>query len=95
LKEDKSMKKMKITLGDLPPEYREFAEIVGFKAFMRLVDTYGGGSPVYIPKLSEVIRNRRNQEIIKGFTGENYLELAKAHGLSVMSVRRILKKHQG
>jgi Mor family transcriptional regulator len=86
--------KKQLTIEELPPEYRALAEVAGIDAFLRLVDTYGGCRPLYIPKLSEVKRNRRNQKIVEGFTGKNYTELAKEHDLSEMSIRRIIKSQQ-
>ena len=85
--------KRPMAIEDIPPEYRDFAELTGLDVFLRLVDTYGGSRPIYIPKLAEVERNQRNREILEGFTGRNYSELAKKHGLTEVSIRRILKSN--
>ncbi len=40
-------------------------------------------------------RQRRDDEIIAAFTGRNYDDLARLHGVSSRTVRRIIERHRG
>ncbi|MCL1807964.1 MAG: hypothetical protein FWG31_09725 [Oscillospiraceae bacterium] len=68
--------------------------MIGITAYCKLVETYGGGPPIYIPRLAEVEREQRDESIHKEFTGRNYKELAKKYRLTEMSIKRILKKER-
>ena len=75
----------------LSGEQRELAEIIGIDAYRKLVMNYRGTN-LYIPKWESILKEVRNKEIRKSFTGSNYLELARKYELSEMPIRRIIKK---
>ena len=60
----------------LTEDDRQLSGIVGTEAFLRLIDTYGGGN-VYIPKNDRFERYARNKAIVAEFDGYNFRELAQ------------------
>ena len=77
-------------MSDIPKEYREFAEVIGLDAFIRLV-RYMGGCLVYVPLESCVTRAVRNRLIRKAFNGD-YKAVAKTYRMSEGHIRRIIDK---
>lgn len=50
-----------------------------------------GGAPVYVSKRGgKLALQARNDRIRAGFTGDNYADLAREHGLHPRQVRRIV-----
>lgn len=78
-----------ITLNDLRGEQKELASVIGIKAYITLVNTYGGTS-IYIAKADKIRNIKRDTEIAKKFNGYNYVSLAKEYGLSDRTVRDII-----
>ena len=62
----------------LTEDDRQLIGIVGTEAFLRLIDTYGGG-------------NARNKAIVAEFDGYNFRELAQKYHLTEMQIRVIVK----
>jgi len=51
-----------------------------------------GGEPRYFPLLATAQRPRRDRDICREFTGNNYRELAKKHGLTEIRIRQIVAR---
>lgn len=68
----------------LTEDDRQLIGIVGTEAFLRLIDTYGGGN-VYIPKNDRFERYARNKAIVAEFDGYNFRELAQKYHLTEMN----------
>ncbi|MFA5105236.1 MAG: Mor transcription activator family protein [Candidatus Margulisiibacteriota bacterium] len=83
-----------ITVKELPENLKELSEVIGVEALLKLVDSFGGES-IYINKRETVDRWSRNCRIRSEFTGANYRELARLHGLTVAMIRNIVdNKHK-
>lgn len=67
-------------------------ELIGEENFFKICQVYGGGS-VYIPTYSSVVRDKRNEDIVKRYNGFNVKRLASEYRLSENHVRRILKEY--
>ncbi len=80
-----------ISIDDLPTAQREIAELIGLEAYLKLVVTYGGMRPLYIPKFTEIKREIRNRELCKKFDGYNFQELAREYELTEVMVREIVR----
>lgn len=79
-----------INVGDFPDNYQEFTEIVGMEKALELSKRFGGTAQ-YIPKLDDIHRKLRNNNIRGEFTGNNIPELSIKYGLTEVQVRTILK----
>lgn len=67
----------------------DIVEIIGMKAFINLINEYGG-TTVYFPKSEAIAVKARDRIICEEFNGENYSELAKRHNLSEAWIRKII-----
>ncbi len=81
---------MLIKLNEIPDNFHAMIEVIGIENFLEISKLYGGIN-MYIPIYSSLIRQARNRDIIGKYNGVNVNELAIKHGISVVSVRRILK----
>ncbi len=81
---------MLIKLNDIPDNFHAMVEVIGIEKFLEISKFYGGMN-MYIPIYSSLIREARNREIIEKYNGVNVNELAIKYGISVVSVRRIIK----
>lgn len=81
---------MLIRLDDIPDSFHAMVEVIGVEKFLEIAKLYGGMS-MYIPIYSSIIREARNRDIIDKYNGVNVNELAIKYGISVVSVRRIIK----
>lgn len=81
---------MLIKLDDIPDNFHAMVEVIGIEKFLEISKLYGGIN-IYIPIYSSLIRVGRNREIIDKYNGLNVNELAVKYGISVISVRRIIK----
>ncbi len=70
---------------DLPEGSRDLVDVFGIDIVMELID-YSGGSCIYLPSKSAVIKNARNRIIKEDFNGGNYKELASRYGISDIQV---------
>lgn len=78
-----------IKYEDLPKEQQEFADIIGFEPYIKLVKNYGGGS-IYIPGVKTIENIYKKRQIKAEFNGFNYKELAQKYHLSTTWIREIL-----
>ena len=78
-----------IKMEDLPPEFRGIADEIGLSPALRLVELRGGDG-IYVPKADKICRAARDRAIRSEFNGNNYRELAKKHGLTVVWIRAIV-----
>lgn len=81
-----------IKIDDLPPDFREIAEVIGLEAALLLVSVRGGEA-VYIPKGDKVARLARNRAILAEFDGANHRALARKYDLTVVMIRNIVNDH--
>ena len=79
-----------IKVEDVPDGSRDLVEIFGMDTFMELVD-YCGGSNVYIPSKSAIVKKARIRVIKEEFDGGNFRELSCKFGISDIQVRKIVK----
>lgn len=56
----------------------------------KLVRDHWGGQSIYVPFGLALKTQHRDLKIYAAFTGENYKELARKHGVSEMRVRQIV-----
>ncbi|MCH5193145.1 MAG: DNA-binding protein [Oscillospiraceae bacterium] len=80
-----------MTIDDLDAEQRALAECIGMDAYKNLLENYAG-SCIYVRTPDRVTNRIRNECIREKFNGYNYTELAKEFDLSVVTIRRILRK---
>jgi Mor family transcriptional regulator len=85
-------KELGLTFEDLPEVYQSVADIVGMENTMKLARTFGGAA-LYFPRIQCVLREKRDQAILREFNGANHRELARRHGLSEQRIRMILREH--
>lgn len=81
----------KVKYGDLTPEQRELADLLGLDTFLKLVEQCGGTN-LYIPKAETIGRAARNAMIQAEFTGYNVKALAAKYRLSEVQIRSIVAK---
>lgn len=81
---------MLIKLDDIPVSFHAMVEVIGIEKFLEISKLYGGIN-IYIPIYSSLIREARNRAIIEKYNGVNVNELAIKYGISVVSIRRIIK----
>lgn len=79
------------TLAEALSLGREDAEYAGYLVMRRLAE-HLGGSQVYVPKLDRIARHERDVAIWRAFDGQNHAALARAHGVSVIHLYRIVAR---
>ena len=62
-----------LKLEDLDGSARELAEAIGMEGFIRLVDTYGGTSNLYVPVAEQLVRPVRDELIRQGIQWAQYI----------------------
>lgn len=70
----------------------QIAQEIGMENLLKLSDMFGGDH-FYIPKKDSILRPVRNEQICLEFDGTNHLELAKKYGVSVNTIRDILRRN--
>ena len=80
----------KVKMEDIPEGHRELAEVIGLDAFKKLIK-YAGGSTIYIPVESCIVREIRNRILKATFRGD-YKSMARTYRISEAHLRRILKE---
>ncbi len=78
-----------VKIDDLPEGCQDIAQVIGLKIVIDLID-YAGGSSLYFPSKSSVVKNARNRMIKQNFDGTNYKQLSKKFGMSDVQIRKIL-----
>lgn len=83
------MKDIQITAEHIPEAYKELAEVIGTKAFFAMCQQYGG-TAVYFPTITIIIRPVRDSKICSEYDKTNCRELALKYGLSQTQIRKIV-----
>ena len=81
--------KHQIQVEDLPPDFQDLADIIGFETTLKLIENRSGEG-MYIPKVEKIYRAARDRTIRKEFNGANLRELAHKYGLTVTWIRSIV-----
>lgn len=84
---------MKLKAEDICYELEILFNIVGEEKYLEIARMYGGTS-IYIPKYSSVIRNNRNREIAKRYNGINARQLSREYGLTADRIRKIADENK-
>lgn len=79
-----------LTENDIPNSVKDIVEIIGIDAFKGLVKL-AGGSNLYIPNESNLIRPIRNRMIKEEFNG-SYKDISRKFGISEVQARNIINK---
>lgn len=79
-----------LTKNDLPDSVKDIVDVIGIDAFKDLVKL-AGGSLVYIPNESNLVKPVRNRRIKEEFKG-SYKDISMRYGISEVQVRNILNK---
>lgn len=59
-----------------------------------VIRRHWGGQVVYITKDKSAKLKTRDTQIVREFTGDNYRDLAVAHGLSEMRIRQVINRER-
>lgn len=81
-----------ITMDDLQEQHREYAEIIGIDNLMALAEHFGGSS-IYIPKVDDILRQKRYKAIFEEYDGsrECIHKLCIKYDVSESTVYRIIQ----
>lgn len=80
-----------IGLDDLDEKNRELAEAIGVEALIKLSKAYGGES-IYINKFDELIKARRDKNIMQEYNRYNVKKLALKYNLTEKRIGQIVKE---
>lgn len=81
----------KIKIEDVPEQYADIVELLGFEQFLSLCSLCGGCA-IYFPRIESLAMDARDREIYKNFTGYNYKQLAVQYRLGERQIRKIIDK---
>ena len=79
-----------LTYSDVPDSVKDVVDVIGIDAFKDLVKL-AGGSNLYIPNESNLVKPIRNRMIREEFRG-SYKDISLKYGISEIQVRNILNK---
>ena len=79
-----------LSINDIPDSIKEVVEVIGIDAFKGLVKI-AGGSNLYIPNESNLVKPIRNRKIKEEFNG-SYRDISIKYGISEVQVRNIVNK---
>ena len=79
-----------LTESDVPDSVKDVVDVIGIDAFKGLVKL-AGGSLLYIPNESNLVKPIRNKMIKEEFRG-NYRDISMKYGISEVQVRNIINK---
>ena len=79
-----------LTINDLPDGVVDVVEVIGMDAFKSLVK-FAGGSNLYIPNESNLVKPIRNRKIREEFKG-SYKDISMKYGISEVQARNIINK---
>lgn len=86
------MEKDDIRLEDLQEQHQQYAQVIGVDNMIALAQEYGG-TQIYIPKVDELIKNRKYRAISKGYEeGMTIKELAAKYQVSESTVYRLVRE---
>ena len=77
-----------LTKDDLPEGVIDVVDVIGMDAFKSLVK-FAGGSNLYIPNESSIVKSFRNKKIRESFNGD-YKAISRKFGISGAQVRNIV-----
>ena len=77
-----------LTRDDLPDGVMDIVDSIGIDAFKDLV-RLAGGSNLYIPNESSLVKSYRNKKIREEFNGD-YKVISRKFGISEVQVRNII-----
>lgn len=80
-----------ISLGDLPSEMKEIAQIIGLEGTVKLIARYNEQA-IYFPKYETITLKMRDKVIRQEFDGNNIRALATKYNLSTRYIRYILRQ---
>ena len=75
-----------LTESDVPDSVKDVVEVIGMDAFK-----LAGGSNLYIPNESNLVKPIRNRMIRDEFKG-SYKDISMKYGISEIQVRNIINK---
>ena len=79
-----------LTERDVPDSVKDVVDVIGIDAFKDLVKL-AGGSLLYIPNESNLVKPIRNRRIREEFKG-SYRDISMKYGISEVQVRNIINK---
>ena len=79
-----------LTESDVPDSVKDVVDVIGIDAFKGLVKL-AGGSLLYIPNESNLVKPIRNRMIREEFKG-SYRDISMKYGISEVQVRNIINK---
>ena len=79
-----------LTENDVPDSVKDVVDVIGIDAFKGLVKL-AGGSNLYIPNESNLVKPIRNRKIKEEFNG-NYRDISIKYGISEVQARNIVNK---
>ena len=79
-----------LTESDVPDSVKDVVDVIGIDAFKGLVKL-AGGSLLYIPNESNLVKPIRNRMIRDEFMG-SYRDISVKYGISEVQVRNIINK---
>ena len=79
-----------LTERDVPDSVKDVVDVIGIDAFKDLVKL-AGGSLLYIPNESNLVKPIRNRRIREEFKG-SYRDISMKYGISQVQVRNIINK---
>ena len=79
-----------LTESDVPDSVKDVVDVIGIDAFKDLVKL-AGGSLLYIPNESNLVKPIRNRKIREEFKG-SYRDISVKYGISEVQVRNIINK---
>ena len=77
-----------LTENDVPDSIKDVVDVIGIDAFKDLVK-FAGGSNLYIPNESSLVKGVRNRIIRDSFDGD-YKKVSRKFGISTTQVRNIV-----
>ena len=79
-----------LSINDIPDSIKDVVEVIGIDTFKGLVKI-AGGSNLYIPNESNLVKPIRNRRIKEEFNG-SYRDISIKYGISEVQVRNIVNK---
>lgn len=81
------------SISDLHPHLANIAEVIGFKHFLDLCDTYAEIA-LYIPTEKDLIKNYIERKVLENKDFFSKKELARIYNISESKVYKILRKQE-
>lgn len=84
-----------ILIEDLQGEHREYANIIGIEALLKLCDEFGGLA-IYVPSAKKIKKPALYRLIQKEYAegGISKKELAKKYNISTSTINRIINRQK-